>query len=226
MSVKLNTIIPWGRSFDEYALMFGLGPEDRAGRILGCGDGPASFNAEATANGYRVISCDPVYGLSGDEIERRVKARYAEVIEQVRAGPDDFVWNHFRDPDDLGRCRLAALERFLADYDAGKAAGRYVQASLPNLPFEDGQFDLALVSHLLFLYSDQLSLEVHRESVDELIRVAREVRIFPIVTLERRLSPHFEAVRRHLLARGFTVDISRVSYEFQRGVNEMMTITR
>ena len=48
MSVKLSEVIPWGRSFEEYRLMFALSEADLAGVILGCGDGPASFNTEAT----------------------------------------------------------------------------------------------------------------------------------------------------------------------------------
>ncbi len=60
ITMKLTEVIPWGRSFDEYRLMFALSERDLVGRILGCGDGPASFNAEATAEGHSVISCDPI----------------------------------------------------------------------------------------------------------------------------------------------------------------------
>ena len=56
MSVKLDEVIPWGRSFEEYRRMFALTAGDLAGPVLGCGDGPASFNAEATALGHRVFS--------------------------------------------------------------------------------------------------------------------------------------------------------------------------
>ena len=48
VTIKLNQIIPWGRSFQEYRRMFTLTDEDLRGSILGCADGPASFNAEAT----------------------------------------------------------------------------------------------------------------------------------------------------------------------------------
>jgi hypothetical protein len=57
----LEHVVPWGRSFDEYRRMFALTEEDLRLRILGCGDGPASFNAEATRRGTRMISCDPIY---------------------------------------------------------------------------------------------------------------------------------------------------------------------
>lgn len=59
--MELANIVPWGRSFEEYRAMFELSEQDLNKRILGCGDGPASFNAEATKRGSKVISCDPVY---------------------------------------------------------------------------------------------------------------------------------------------------------------------
>jgi hypothetical protein len=39
--LRLSEVIPWGRSFEEYRRMFALTDEDLAGRILGCGNGPA-----------------------------------------------------------------------------------------------------------------------------------------------------------------------------------------
>jgi hypothetical protein len=66
--MKLSEIIPWGRTFAEYRLMFDLSDADLNKRILGCGDGPASFNAEMTELGYTVVSIDPVYQFSAPEI--------------------------------------------------------------------------------------------------------------------------------------------------------------
>ena len=56
----LDQVVPWGRSFDEYRAMFAMTDMDLTGRILGCGDGPASFNREATrqvvrANEFQLI---------------------------------------------------------------------------------------------------------------------------------------------------------------------------
>jgi hypothetical protein len=226
VTIRLSEVIPWGRSYEEYRRMFALADEDLAGRILGCGDGPASFNAEATARGHAVVSCDPIYAFSPAEIERRVEDSYDDLIAQVRSNPDGFVWDHFHGPDHLGQCRLAALRRFLTDFEAGKAEGRYVTASLPRLPFEDRQFDLALVSHLLFLYSERLDCEFHRAAVEELLRVAREVRIFPLLTLDRKPSPHVGPIRTHVAGRGWRAEVCGVLYEFQRGGNEMLRIVR
>jgi hypothetical protein len=48
MAFRYENVVPWGRSYEEYLRMFGLGPDDLKGRILGCADGPASFNSELT----------------------------------------------------------------------------------------------------------------------------------------------------------------------------------
>ncbi len=50
------------------------------------------------------------------------------------------------------------MRLFLEDFEEGKKQGRYIAGELPELPFDDNSFDLAHVSHLLFLYSEQLSL--------------------------------------------------------------------
>jgi hypothetical protein len=230
MSMKLSEIIPWGRSFEEYTRMFSLTGEDLAGTILGCGDGPASFNAEATALGHRVVSCDPIYAFSAGEIERRVGECHDTVISQVKQNPDCFLWNYFRDPDHLGECRLASMKRFLADFEKGKQEGRYVAALLPTLPFADHQFSLALVSHLLFLYSEQLDLDFHSAAFEELLRLAHEIRVFPLLDLERQWSPHVNPVQKHLERAGFEVEVVAVQYEFQRADdhagNRMMRVRR
>lgn len=214
--MELREIVPWGRSFDEYCRMFALTAGDLSHQILGCGDGPASFNAEATTRGHDVVSCDPIYAFSAGQIRQRVAETYDSVIAQVKRNPEGYVWDSFRDADDLGDHRLAAMDRFLDDFANRKDQGRYVAAALPRLPFADGEFDLALVSHLLFLYSDHLDERAHLASAFELLRVAHEVRIFPLITLERRWSRHIDPVRSALEGAGYTVEIVTVSYEFQR----------
>ena len=226
MSVELDQIIPWGRSRREYELMFNLTAADLRGKILGCGDGPASFNAEMTSAGFSVVSVDPIYICSGAEIAARFEATSATIIDQVRASLSKWNWDYHGDPDGLLVNRRRALNQFLADYDVGRQQGRYQIASLPELPFADGQFDLALCSHLLFLYSEHLSEEFHVQSVSELCRVAREVRIFPLLTLSHQPSPHLVPVRARLEQVGWASEIVRVNYEFQKGGNEMLRVFR
>ena len=222
----LEQVIPWGRSFDEYQRMFLLSQSDLRGRILGCGDGPAAFNADATRRGFQVTSCDPLYRLTGSDIRGRIDVTYDEVLEQLRQNYDAFVWKDIRDVEHLGRVRMQAMEIFLEDYERGKRAGRYLDASLPELPFHEKSFDVALCSHLLFLYSDHLSESFHRQSALEMCRVAKEVRIFPLMTLAGEKSRYIAPVSEELERSGYRVSIERVLYEFQRGGNEMMRISK
>ncbi|MGB2864792.1 MAG: hypothetical protein WBC05_15810 [Sedimentisphaerales bacterium] len=104
----------------------------------------------------------------------------------------------------------------------GRSFDEYVR--MFNL--DDGAFDIALCSHLLFLYSDRLSLEFHRKSILQLCRVANDVRIFPLIDLDLRPSPHVQPIVSCLEEDGFTVSIERVNYEFQRGGNKMFRIIR
>ena len=77
----LDDVVPWGRSFDEYRRMFALEASDLQLTIVGCGDGPASFNAEATRRGASVVSCDPLYRCDKADIRARIAATYEKVID-------------------------------------------------------------------------------------------------------------------------------------------------
>ena len=222
----LAGVVPWGRTFDEYRRMFALDDADAARRILGCADGPASFNAGATRRGWRVTSCDPLYRCDAAGIRARIAATFDEVIEQTRRNAGDFVWDaHVPSIEALARLRAGAMEGFLEDFPDGAAAGRYVDAELPALPFADGEFDLAVCSHFLFLYSTQFDADFHVASARELCRVAREARFFPLVALGGAPSPHVDVVADALRRDGFDAAIEPVPYEFSRGANRMMRIT-
>jgi SAM-dependent methyltransferase len=223
--MQLDQVVPWGRTLAEYRLMFDLSEADLNQRILGCGDGPASFNAEMAQQGHQVVSIDPLYAFTAAQIQQRVEATYEPIVTQVRQNPDRYCWDLFRDPEALGQARLAAMQTFLQDYETGKAAGRYLTQALPRLDFADSKFDLCLCSHLLFLYSEQLSLEFHLTSIRELLRVASEVRIFPLLQLGCQPSPYIEPVLQ-ALADQFMVEIQPVAYEFQKGGNQMMRLSR
>jgi hypothetical protein len=224
MSMVLTEIVPWGRSRREYELMFRLEGDDLRGHVLGCGDGPASFNAEVTTEGGSVISVDPIYQFRGDQVARAFDSTTQNVMTQIKATPDDWVWSFHRSPDDLLSTRRRVLERFLADYPGGRRAGRYLPGALPCLPLADQSFSLALCSHLLFLYSDLLDERFHIAAVLELCRVAREVRIFPLLTLDLRMSPHVPGVCTALGARGIACSVERVEYELQKGGNQMLRL--
>ena len=220
----LDRVVPWGRSFDEYRHMFALSEIDLRSRILGCADGPAGFNAEASRRGVAVVSCDPLYGAEASQIRQRIEATFDEVLEQTRRNADEFVWDTITSIDELAVLRKTAMEAFLADYDEGKAAGRYVEGELPALPFPNRSFDIAVCSHFLFLYSGQLGEAFHLKAMHDLCRVALEVRIFPLLALGSRPSPYVDMLVEAARNSGCDVSIEMVPYQFQRGGNQMMRI--
>jgi hypothetical protein len=224
--VTINDAYPWGRSFDEYRQMFRLTDDDLSGRIVGCADGPAAFNAEMYRRGGRAVSCDPLYAFTATDIRARIEAIGPLLVARARQEAGRFVWDRIHSPEELGRVRMAAMEEFLADYDAGREEGRYLDRSLPSLGLPDGSFNLALCSHFLLLYSDALSPVFHAASVVEMCRVATEARVFPLLDMNGRRSRHLDGLIEALARHGFEAKVERVDYEFQRGGNEMLRVTR
>ena len=203
--------------------MFALSDADLQLRILGCADGPASFNAESTRCGTTVISIDPLYRLDTPTIRDRIAATYDQMLEQAQRNSHQFVWDRIPSVEELGRIRMQTMRAFLDDYDLGKRQGRYIDAELPSIPFPDKSFDLALCSHFLFLYTEHLSEAFHRSAILELCRVAFEVRIFPLLALDGRVSPYVARIVDDL-SDSWEVSIETVPYEFQRGGNQMMCV--
>lgn len=230
MAMKLDQVVPFGRSLDEYVNMFSLSGDDLKKSILSVADGPASFNAEGTEKGYRIHSIDPLYEFSGGEIRDRFYAVRDNIIDQIKATPDDWVWSYHKSADDLKERRTRVTERFAADFALGKTQGRYALGELPTLAAADDTYELGLSSHFLFLYSQQRDVAFHIAAVEEMLRVCHEVRIFPLLTLSQEKSPHLGPVVEHLqTANGpvrYQCDIQKVGYELQPGGNEMLKITR
>ncbi len=236
MAMQLDQVVPFGRSLDEYVRMFSLSDRNLKSSILSVADGPASFNAEGTAKGYSIQSVDPLYEFEGDEIKKRFYAVRDNIIQQIRDTQNDWVWNFHDSPDTLSQTRTNVTERFAADYALGKQQGRYITGQLPNLSIADNAFDLGLCSHFLFLYSQQFNTAFHIAAIDEMLRVCKEVRIFPLLTLMGKTSPHLEPVVSHLEKKGYSERkqadegtrsfwiIETVDYELQKGGNKMLRI--
>lgn len=226
MAMQLDQVVPFGRSLDEYRAMFSLSHDDLEKKIVGLADGPASFNAEMQARGKRVTSIDPLYAFSATEIDQRFSMIVDGIMRQVRETPDDWVWTFHQSPEQLRERRVQVITRFLSDYEQGKSEGRYVVGELPRLDCSDAQFELALCSHFLFLYSDHFSYEFHRAALFEMLRIAGEVRVFPLLTLASKPSLYLTSLREDLTSAGYHHEICAVPYELQRGGNQMLCIKR
>lgn len=202
MVMKLDKVVPFGRSLDEYRCIFNLSDTDLEKKIIGIGDGPASFNAEMKTRGKEVTSLDPLYEFSANEIEIQFYQVVDNIITQVKQTQDDWVWSFHKSPDHLRENRVNALRMFIEDYNAGKIEGRYVIGELPKLDVNDQQYDIALCSHFLFLYSEHLNFMFHLAAILEMLRIAKEVRIFPLLTLAFNQSPHLKPLINELESKG------------------------
>ena len=134
-----------------------------------------------------------------------------------------------RDLDDA-----AAIERLMTHYSLDAFAGdrrelddpRYVPAALPDLPFADGAFRLALSGYLLFAYPDHLDPAAHEAALRELLRVAGEVRVYPLVDTAYVRYPGIDDLRSTLERDGVASEVRRVDYAFQAGADEVLVLRR
>ncbi len=221
-----KTAVPWGRSYSEYRAFFALDGLAPGTRVLDCGAGPSSFAVEAAERGLSVCAVDPLYSVDAARIARRIDEVRPTMLASIRQAQARFVWDHYGTPERQEGVRLAAMQRFLADFGGRRRRAQYLAAALPLLPFRDRAFDLALSSHFLLLYSKQFDLAFHLEAVRELLRVARSVRLFPLLDLDGQTSQHLEPLRAALATDGFDSAVVRVDYEFQKGGNEMLRVER
>jgi len=223
MAFELQQVVPWGRNLDEYTSMFNLSDLNVTTKIASFGDGPASFNAEMSMLNMNVVSFDPIYQFSKESLNKRFTETKEIVLEQTRANLSNFIWTNIHDIDHLAQIRIEAMTNFLDDFEIGKKQGRYISHELPAATnYSDLSFDLGLSSHFLFLYS-QLGLEFHIRSITEMLRLCKEVRIFPLLNLNARKSEVLDGVIAHF-SNGFLIDIVPVLYEFQKNGNEMLRI--
>lgn len=57
-----------------------------------------------------------------------------------------------------------------------------------------------------------------------MIRIAREIRIFPLVNVNAEPSWYVEYIKKELVKKSYKISIEKVDYEFQKGGNEMLKI--
>jgi hypothetical protein len=179
------------RHVAEYRAFLGLTDSDLFGaarRVLDCSAGASGFAAAVNAAGGSVTAVDPAYGDRA-ALRAEVGASLTGGNALIDAHSDAFTWDWYGSPAARQALRDEAREAFPADLAA--SPGTYVPGALPDLPLPDDAFDLAITSHLLFTWADavvdtpageiRLDEAWHHAALLELLRVAPEVRVFPLV---------------------------------------------
>lgn len=225
MAFQLKNVVPWGRNMEEYMTMFRLTDEDIKKKIAGFGDGPASFNYEAHCKGYDVTSYDPIYQFSKQELEERINEVRNIVMQQMAENMENYVWTKIKNLDQLEKIRMDAMNLFLQDFDIGVSEQRYRYHELPNrVPIEDNYYDIGLSSHFLLLYT-QLGFDFHVKAINEMLRVCKEIRIFPVVYLDACESDMISRVIDEYKSR-YHVELQETDYEFQKNASKMLIIRK
>jgi len=224
--LDLERIVFIGRTFDEYMRMFDLEPEElKNRRILDCPAGACSFTAKSNQLGADVTAADIAYFYTPEALSEKGFQDIEHAMSQLDKVKDSFVWEYFNSIEDLREARKEALTD--STQDRSSTSGRYIPVTLPELPFLDQEFDLTLSAHFLFMYGDRLDYDFHVRTLQELLRVTKvEVRIFPVVDLSSRRYEHLDKIMEWIAFQGWSAEIVKVPYEFQKGANHMLRIKR
>jgi hypothetical protein len=210
----LDRVVLLGRTFEEYIRYFGLAPTEWSGRrVLDVASGVSSFCAEASARGWDVRACDPIYDLAAETIRGRCGPDLDHVVQAVTGLPT-YRWDYYESPERLRAFRERAYQTFLADY-ATHQGTRYVAGRLPHLPWANAEFDLTLVSYLLFVYQEQLDYEFHQQSVREIMRLTRgEARFYPLVSFEAKRCEYLDRLKNDPALNDLEFEEVRTDFEF------------
>jgi hypothetical protein len=239
---KFDTVAFFGRSLAEYVEMFNLNLDELKGKkVLDCPSGPASFVAEANKLGIDVTGVDPVY--ENDFESMITHGRDSIELGMAKSMKVTHLFHTEGDPDReiFKKEKLTALNRFSEDYPNGFKSHRYLVAKLPNLPFADKSFDIALSSYLLFFYADTkdggvidestFDYDFHIASILELIRVTKnEIRIYPLCApnvndSQSKAKIFVDKIISDLNSRKIKTEIVPVKYKDVRGAETMLRLT-
>lgn len=222
----IGDIVVTPRSLSDYRDMFLLGDDDLlGGPILDCPGGASPFGAQVRARGGTVVSVDPEYHRPLDALVERVRVDLERTAAWMDANPGNFDWSYLGSPRAVTRAFELAAELFATDYVPD--GRRYVAAGLPELPFGDRRFRLALSSHLLFSYPAHLDFDAHVAGLKELVRVtAGEVRVYPLVDTARRPYPRLEEVRAALADQQVDSEVRAARCAWVAGGDQMLACWR
>ncbi|MDR0902936.1 MAG: class I SAM-dependent methyltransferase [Opitutaceae bacterium] len=219
----------FGRALEEYAQFFSLDPAtDLRGRaVLDVAAGPSSFTAEACALGCDAVAADPLYGRSADALATYVAIDYREEFSRLRALPRPARFRAFASVNEAEARRRAAAARFLHDYAERFVLGRYTGAALPELPFEDGAFDLVLCAHFLFPRGADFDFAFHTAACRELARVSRgEARVHPVAGADGKPHPEIKDLLAELARLGVSGGLRKTGDGPATGEDLMLVLRR
>ena len=111
--------------------MYALIPLELRRSTLACASDPASFDAEATAEGHRSVSCNAPTTLHPKPSRRDL----GTLLAHARTSRNPLLWRGFRSSEHLDEVRPAIIGRFLANLPSWSPEHSYWTDELPHLTF-------------------------------------------------------------------------------------------
>jgi hypothetical protein len=220
----MRKLVLWGHSVDEYREMFDLSQDEINSKILEYGCGPSAVNFQLSQVNNRVVSCDPLFVLDRDTLYSKSVMIFAQMAEEIKSEQEHFDFTRSGSFDKLMAERKLGLETFFADYKQGKSEERYIGVTDYHLPFADFSFDFALCSHYLFADLDDQTVDFHMTVIRELARVAKEVRIFPLIDKDGNTSAFLGPVLLGLQQENYGIEVREVDFHLHKSGNAMLRV--
>ncbi|RUQ89210.1 class I SAM-dependent methyltransferase [Legionella septentrionalis] len=220
----MRELVLWGHHVDEYREMFNLTAADFNSRILEYGCGPSAINAELHEVTHHIISCDPLFTLDKATLSTKASLIFEDVISKISMEKEKFDFSRYGDLQGLIRKRRQGMQEFFRDYERGRTEKRYLPVHDYHLPFADFSFDFALSSNYLFADLEEQDVEFHLRILRELARVAKEVRVFPLIDRQGQPSSFLGPVLLGLQKDNYGVEVCEVPYRLQRQGNAMLRV--
>jgi hypothetical protein len=218
-NLSAQNLLGWGLNLADYKDMFDLNDTDLNKTILDYHAGPSTFNSELSQQAKRIISLHPLYALPLKELSETLTEKTTQLADLIHTQAQDFAWDQYATPAALIDARQTRIDAFLADFPTGLAEGRYIDTLPPAPP----HFELALLSHALFS-EQQDDLDHHLATINQLIHIADEVRIFPLLDQHGQISSLVGPISLALQQQNFGVEIREVTYHLQPNDNAMLRI--
>lgn len=221
----MKKFVLWGHHLKDYIEMFDLSDNDLSRNILEYGSGATSFNKEMTDAGYRVISCDPLFSKSHEALESYVFDTFNSTINEMQVMGKQYQLKGDDEIEQLISSRRNGILKFLSDYDLGLNEKRYLPVSVSSsLPFDNYEFGLGLISHHLFVNYTEQGVDEHVRLIEEMVRVTGEVRVFPLLDKNAKISNLLGPVMLELQKKQLGVEIRQVNSQLKRAGNAMLRV--
>jgi hypothetical protein len=211
----------WIYNLADYRQIFGFIDTELPKKVLDYPAGISSVNAELYAQGKRIVSCDPAYHFSTQQMQQHAQQILQHNIQHLQQHQN--ILSNNQAIDEIIQRWRHSTEVFLADYATGKQQGRYRIIELPPAPEPDGAFELLFCTDLLF-NSSVRALYSPQNLINALIGLATDVRIFPLSDEKNVIAGELGPILLAFQQQNFGVEIRAVNSSQRRDANAMLRI--